>query len=184
MTMPVPATRQTLPQPYARGQEHPLRGLPSTAAVLGRPIHPMLVPFPLAFLVGALATDLAASATRDPFWSRASAWLLGAGAVTGVLAGAVGSIDYLTVRRAREHATGKIHAYGNGLALVLAAANLLLRRNANGTAPTSATLALSALTAAVLGVTGWAGGELSYSEMVGVSGHGDQHTDEEKRYVR
>jgi uncharacterized membrane protein len=184
MTMAVPATSRPFPRAYSREQERPLRGLPSTAAVLGHPIHPMLVPFPLAFLVGALATDLAARATRDPFWSRASAWLLGAGAVTGVVAGAVGSIDYLTVRRARDHATGKIHAYGNGLALALAAANLLLRRNASGPAPTSATLALSALTAAVLGVTGWAGGELSYREMVGVSGHGDQHTDEEKRYVR
>ena len=115
MTMPVPATRQTLPQPYARGQEHPLRGLPSTAAVLGHPIHPMLVPFPLAFLVGALATDLAASATRDPFWSRASAWLLGAGAVTGVLAGAVGSIDYLhgpPRARARDRARSTPTATG------------------------------------------------------------------------
>jgi uncharacterized membrane protein len=40
---------------------------PSTAAILGHPIHPMLVPFPLAFLVGVLLTDLAYWATADVF---------------------------------------------------------------------------------------------------------------------
>ena len=48
------------------------RGLPSTAAIMGHPIHPMLIPFPVAFLNAAVATDLAARSTGDPFWSRAS----------------------------------------------------------------------------------------------------------------
>jgi uncharacterized membrane protein len=30
----------------------------STAKIAGHPIHPMLIPFPVAFLVAALATDL------------------------------------------------------------------------------------------------------------------------------
>jgi uncharacterized membrane protein len=133
----------------------------------------MLVPFPIAFLVGALATDLAARATRDPFWSRASAWLLGAGAVAGLLAGAVGSVDYLTVGRKRDLTTGRLHVYGNALALTLAAANLALRRGATDAVPAPAAVTLSALTAATVGVTGWAGGELSYRDMIGVSGQGD-----------
>jgi uncharacterized membrane protein len=33
--------------------------LRSTASIDGHPIHPMLVPFPIAFLVGTLAPDLA-----------------------------------------------------------------------------------------------------------------------------
>jgi uncharacterized membrane protein len=49
--------------------------------------------------------------------------------------------------------------------------------------PCAAEIGLSTATVAVLGVTGWAGAELSYRHMVGVAGHGDQHTDEEKRYV-
>lgn len=40
---------------------------PSTAAVSGHPIHPMLIPFPIAFLIGALATDLAFVGTGDGF---------------------------------------------------------------------------------------------------------------------
>jgi uncharacterized membrane protein len=41
------------------------KGAPSTASIKGHPIHPMLVPFPIAFLVGTLATDLV-------FWGTGS----------------------------------------------------------------------------------------------------------------
>jgi uncharacterized membrane protein len=170
--------------PEQGDRAHPVRGLPSTAAIVGHPIHPMLIPFPISFLTVAVATDLAARQTEDPFWSRTSRWLLGAGIVTGLVAGAVGAIDYYTIRRAREKSVGKLHAYGNPLALGLAAVNLAMRRNAGPRdIPGSGEIALSLATAAVLGVTGWAGAELSYRHMVGVAGHGDQHTEEEKRYV-
>ncbi|HEY8566997.1 MAG TPA: DUF2231 domain-containing protein [Beijerinckiaceae bacterium] len=172
--------RETL-TPDRGDRRNPTRGLPSTAAIAGHPIHPMLIPFPIAFLTGAVATDLVARATRDPFWARSSKVLLGAGIASGLLAGAVGAIDYFTIRRAREKPVGKIHAYGNPLALALAAANLATRKD--NRAPDDTGVALSLATAAVLGVTGWAGGELSYTHMVGVAGHNDQHTEEEKRYV-
>ena len=171
-------------QSEQESRTRPVRGLPSTAAVMGHPIHPMLIPFPITFLTAALATDIAARATEDPFWSRTSRWMLGAGLVTGLVAGAVGAIDYFTIRRAREKSVGKLHAYGNPLALGLAAANLALRQKRQaGAMPGAAEVGLSAATAAVLGVTGWAGAELSYRHMVGVAGYGDQHTEEEKRYV-
>lgn len=171
-------------QPEQGSRARPVRGLPSTAAVLGHPIHPMLIPFPITFLTAALATDVAARTTEDPFWSRTSRWMLGAGIVTGLVAGAVGAIDYFTIRRAREKSVGKLHAYGNPIALGLAAANLAMRQHRQADAmPGAAEIALSTATAAVLGVTGWAGAELSYRHMVGVAGHGDQHTEEEKRYV-
>ncbi len=171
--------------PEQGDRAHPIRGLPSTAAIVGHPIHPMLIPFPITFLTAAVATDVAARATRDPFWDRTSRWMLGAGIGTGLVAGAVGAIDYYTIRRAREKSVGKVHAYGNPIALALAALNLALRRNRPMGAPPSGTeIALSLATAAMLGVTGWAGAELSYRHMVGVAGHGDQHTEEEKRYVQ
>lgn len=169
--------------PATRPGHAPLKGVPSTAAILGHPIHPAIVPFPIAFLTTVLASDLAARATRDPFWARSSGLLLGAGIVTGLAAGAVGAIDYFTIRRAREQTVGKVHAYGNPIALGLAAANLALRRNHPDSPPGPLGLVLTAATAALLGVTAWAGAELSYRHMVGVAGHGDQHTEREKRYV-
>jgi uncharacterized membrane protein len=162
--------------------ESPVRGLPSTAAVAGHPIHPMVVPYPIAFLTTALVTDVAARRTGDPFWTRASGLLLGAGIATGLAAGLIGAIDYFTIRRAREKPAGRLHAYGNVAALGLAAVNLAARgRDEDG--PSASDLALTAATAALVGVTGWMGAELSYRHMVGVAGHGDQHGHDEKRVI-
>src|SRR4051794_18645797 len=91
-------------------------GVPSTMAINGHPIHPMLVPFPVGFLVGALATDLAFWGIGDPFWSRASLWLLAAGFVMGALAAVIGLIDFLTIERARTGSTGWVHFIGNAIA--------------------------------------------------------------------
>lgn len=162
--------------------EVPMRGVPSTAAIAGHPIHPMIIPYPVAFLTTTLVADLAAQRTGDPFWSRATRLLLGAGIVTGLTAGLFGAIDYLTIRRAREKPVGRLHAYGNVAALGLAAANLAMRGR-DDEAPSATDLALTAATAALVGVTGWAGAELSYRHMVGVAGHGDQHDHTEKRVI-
>ena len=71
--------------------EPPTRGIPSNVAILGHPIHPMLIPYPVAFLTSVVATDLAARATKDSFWARASSVLTAAGIVSGLVAGAVGA---------------------------------------------------------------------------------------------
>jgi uncharacterized membrane protein len=141
---------------------------PSTAAILRHPVHPMLVPFPLAFLVGTLATDLAFWGTDDAFFARASLWLVGAGVVTGLIAAGVGLVDFLTIARVREHAMGWIHALGNAAALTLSLVSWLLRLGDPASAIVPWGLTLSLVVAAILGITGWAGGELSYRHRIGV----------------
>jgi len=103
------------------------RGTRSTAAIFGHPIHPILVVFPIGFLVGALATDLAFWGTSDPFWARASKWLLGAGIVMGVLAAVAGLIEFVTISRVRSLAAGWVHFLGNATAILLSVWNLLHR---------------------------------------------------------
>src|SRR4051812_23088531 len=99
----------------------------STAAIMGHPLHPMLVPFPIAFLTGALASDLAFVVTSDPFWAQASWWLIAAGLVMGAVAAIAGLVDFLTVAHARSLIAAWLHFGGNGLALLLGLWNLLLR---------------------------------------------------------
>lgn len=155
----------------AAGEHH--GGVPSRAAILGHPVHPMLIPFPIAFLTALLATDFAWWQSRDAFWARVSAWLLEAGLATGVVAALVGLIDFIGVRRVREHAAGWFHLLSAVLVLGLAAANLVIRAfAANGIPRTS--VVLSVATAAVLGITGWYGGELSFRHLIGVIGHGEE----------
>jgi len=154
------------------GGEHPARfGIASTARFAGHPIHPMLVPFPIAFLIGALLADLAFWNTRDPFWAIAGAWLVGAGVAGGALAALAGLADFLGSLRVRALGTAWIHFLGNATAIVLAICNVFLRTSA--ASATEAVLpwglVLSAAVVAILAVTGWLGWELVYRHGVGIA---------------
>ena len=153
------------------GHEHQTSTVASTAALGGHPIHPMLIPLPIGALVLSLVTDLVFAFGGSDFWADASWWLLWAGLVTGVLAGLVGLVDYLTIHRVRAHRAGNIHLVANLAVLGLAAANLVIRTGNHAEAITPAGVIISIVTAGLLGVSGWYGGELSYRHGVGVTGH-------------
>src|SRR6185437_1463003 len=144
------------------------RGVRSTASINGHPIHPMLVPFPIAFLVGTLATDLVFWGTGDRFWSVASMWLVGAGLVMGALAALFGLTDFLTIERARAGSTGWIHFLGHLVAVILALVSLLLRIGDPAAAVLPGGLVLSFVIVGILLITGWMGGELAYRYKIGV----------------
>lgn len=154
-----------------RPAHEPHDAIESLAAVAGHPLHPALVPLPIGAFVGALASDLAYAATGDAFFARASRLLTGAAVVTGLASGALGAIDFLGRSRVRSHTAAWVHAGGNLAALGIGAASLALR--ARSTADEKAQvlpagLALSVAAGAVLLVTGWLGGELSYRHRIGV----------------
>ena len=140
----------------------------SRAAIAGHPLHPLLVPFPIAFLVGALASDLAFWGSGDLFWARASEWLLGAGLVMGTLAAVAGLVDFLSIREARVGAVGWVHFLGNATAMLLALWNLVQRLNGDSTAILPGGVILSALVVAIFLVTGWLGGELVFRYRIAV----------------
>ncbi|MBI2941976.1 MAG: DUF2231 domain-containing protein [Chloroflexi bacterium] len=144
--------------------------VPSNVHIAGHPVHPMVVPFPLAFLIGAFVTDIVYVASGVVFWAGASFWLLVAGLVMGLLAGLAGSVDFVTINRVREQRAGLIHAGGNILALIIAGVNAGLRAGAPVlTGPFAIVgIVLSALTAGILLVTLWYGGELIYRHRVAV----------------
>jgi uncharacterized membrane protein len=143
----------------------------SRASINGHPIHPMLVPLPIAAFLFLLATDVGYWLTADPFWARASLWLVGVGVVTGALAGAVGAVDFWAVPQARRHGAGWVHAIGNVAALLASVVNWGLRAGDPVGAVLPWGLVLSVVVAGLLAVTGWAGGELSYRYRVGVIPH-------------
>jgi uncharacterized membrane protein len=152
-----------LPDDYAKP-------MPSTAAIAGHPIHPMLVGFPIAFLVGGLLTDIAYWLDPEHFWARASLWLIAAGVVTGLLAAVFGLVDFATIRRARSVSAGWVHLVGNLLAVGLSVVSVLLRVADVERLVLPWGLGLSLLVSLILLVTGWAGGELAYRYKIGVMG--------------
>ena len=142
--------------------------IPSVARIFGHPVHPMLVPFPIAFLCALPVTDIVFLKTGDPFWNGASFWLCLAGVVTALVAAAAGATDFWGRRKVREYRAAWIHFLGNLAAALLAAVNLWLRWKEPPAVSLPWCLVLSLATLTILGVTGWYGGELSYRYRVGV----------------
>jgi uncharacterized membrane protein len=141
----------------------------STANVGNHPLHPMLIPFPIALLVGAFVTDLAFWGTGAAFWASASAWLLGAGIVMALLAATAGFIDFFGEPRIRALSDAWYHMAGNLAAVVLAIGNLALRLGQGAdTAVLPWGVLLSFIVVCILVFTGWLGGEMVYRHRVAV----------------
>jgi uncharacterized membrane protein len=141
----------------------------SSAQIAGHPIHPMLVPFPIAFLVGTLVSDIAFSATGEGFWAAASYWLLAAALVMGALAAVAGLIDFLGESRIRALRTAWYHMVGNVAAVGLSVLNFWLRHE-NGVANSYPTvLWISFVVTLLLLFNGWKGWVLVYKHRGGIA---------------
>ncbi|MEW6496943.1 MAG: DUF2231 domain-containing protein [Cyanobacteriota bacterium] len=148
-------------------------GVPSTVAIAGHPLHPALITFPIGLLVMAPVSDIAYWFLGDVFWARASFWLIVAGLVTGLVAAITGLLDFIRIGRVRKHTAGWAHMYANVTALVLTAINLGLRLGDPVESILFTGLILSVIVAALLGISGWYGGELVYRHKIAVIGYGD-----------
>ena len=144
-------------------------GVEAVAAIEGHPLHPALVPLPIGSFVGAFLCDLAYVRTHDRFWARGARLLTGAGLVTGLLAGSLGALDFTGRARIRSRPAAWVHGAGNLAVLGLAAASERLRTRDERGAIERGALALSAASVAVLGVTGWLGGELAFRDRFGMT---------------
>lgn len=141
----------------------------SAASYNGHPIHPALIPFPFAFLVGALVADAAGRVTdHEPLW-RTGWHLAVAGVVMALVAAVPGFIDLAKTvppnstgkRRARQHAALNLGA------VVLFAASAI-GRSGDTHAPSALALALELVGAALLVRAGWLGGVLVNRNQIGV----------------
>lgn len=148
---------------------------PTRVAVARHPLHPMLVPFPIAFLLGGLASDLAWVFTEDTFWARTSLWLVGCGALMGILAGIAGTVELLAVRGIRHRAASWNHFVVAVMLLGVSIVNWLSRLGDAAGTILPYGLFLSSLGALLVGVAGWLGGKLVFEHQVGV---GDDDTDD------
>jgi uncharacterized membrane protein len=66
----------------------------SSAHISGHPIHPMLVGFPVAYLLGSAGLDLWARVTNRPRWFRTARDLNTLGLGAALVAAVPGIIDY------------------------------------------------------------------------------------------
>jgi uncharacterized membrane protein len=141
----------------------------SKIKVLGHPLHPMLIVFPLGLLITSLLFDVIRMVAGNAELAVVSFWCIAAGVVGGLLAALPGAVDFLAIPAGtRAKAIGLWHGGGNLVVTALFAVSWWLRSGSPGYVPSTAAFVLS-LVAVLLGaVTGWLGGELVDRLGVGV----------------
>lgn len=140
----------------------------STASLFGHPLHPMLVPFPIVGFLGALITDIVYAQTAEMQWANFSAWLITGGLIMGALAAITGLIDYFGDSRVRAARPATPHMLINITVYVIELFNIFVHSRDAYTSVVPTGLVLSAVSVALLLVSGWLGGSLVYKHGVGV----------------
>jgi uncharacterized membrane protein/nitrite reductase/ring-hydroxylating ferredoxin subunit len=139
----------------------------SHAAVANHPLHAMLIPFPFAFLVGAVFFDAIGLLGGMPTFWLVGHYVLAAGIITALMAAIPGIIDYATTVPPRSSAKKRAATHGltNSFAVALFA-TAWFSRTANQ--PDLMALVLEVAGAAVLSSGAWMGGTLVYRNQIGV----------------
>ena len=141
----------------------------STLQIAGHPIHPMLIPFPIAFFVGAFVCDLAFWGTGNSMWATGALWLIGAGLIMAALAAVAGLTDFLGDQRIRDLSDAWWHAGGNVVAVLVELVSWYMRYSQGTAAVLPTGLVLSLIVVCILLFTGWKGWAMVYRGRVGIA---------------
>jgi len=139
----------------------------SMIAVAGHPLHAMSVHFPIALVFATLAADVFYWWSADAFWLRAGLWTSGAAFLTGLAAGAIGTVELLLVAGIRARVASWAHGVAALTMLSIAGLNWGLRlQNPDVVLPHGLLVSLLATGMTVL--AGWHGGKLIFHHGVGL----------------
>ena len=145
----------------------------SPASIGGHPIHPMIIPFPIALWVFSLVADTIYLWRGNPLWRDWIAFytLLG-GIIGAALAAIPGLIDWLSLKDREVVKIANWHARLNVIALLIFAGSFYLRTTSgadlvggNYTIP----LMLSVVGVILITISGWLGGEMVFKHGVAVA---------------
>ena len=142
----------------------------SKASVAGHPIHPMLIPFPLALWATSFAVDVLFYFLRHPTLLIIAKFMIAAGCLGAIAAAIPGIIDWLTIKNGEVKRAANWHARLNVAALVVFAISFFLRMGRYSelvgrrlTLP----FLLSAVGVVLISISGWLGGELVFRYGIG-----------------
>src|SRR5438067_7348696 len=141
---------------------------------LRHPIHPMLVHFPIGFLILSFLLDLVSLGFPEvPGLLRGSFYAMLLGIITALLAAVPGFVDYSDIRR--DHpgkATATRHMILNLMVVAIYGINLWIRSSALSDSKISLPpLLLSIIGIGLLSVSGYLGGRLVYDQGIAVGRH-------------
>jgi uncharacterized membrane protein len=141
----------------------------SKAKLMGHPIHPILIPFPLGLLTTSIVFDVVHLLTGSGKWSEISFWVIAAGVIGGLAAAVFGLIDWLAIPSGtRAKVVGLWHGAINVVMVTLFIVSWLLRADAPGD-PGTVAIVLSFVAIGLASLGGFLGGELVVRLGVGVA---------------
>ena len=148
-----------------RQAKQPVSGL--FAGPYGHPFHPILVTVPIGAWVSSLVFDIASRIVHRPgFLTHGSAWLIAIGVLGALVAACVGFLDLFAIPSGTPaFRTGLVHMGLNLTVTVAYAAGFAWRQSGGypeGRCVGYGQLALSAVSLATLGLSGYLGGKLAY----------------------
>ena len=150
----------------------------SPASIGGHPIHPMIIPLPIALWAFSLIADVIYLWRGNPVWRDWIAFyaLLG-GIIGAALAAVFGIIDWLAIKDRVVKKVADWHARLNVIALLVFAASFYLRttggaRLVGGSYPIP--LLLSVVGVILITISGYLGGELVFRHGVAVNPQHDR----------
>jgi uncharacterized membrane protein/nitrite reductase/ring-hydroxylating ferredoxin subunit len=140
----------------------------SKVNIKSHPLHPILIPFPIAFFTGTLLSHLIGWLTNKPNLLQTAYYLNFAGICFALLAAIPGFIDFLYTVPPKSSGKKRAAQHGiiNVLMLVCFTIAFFLRRD-----ETSGNIILASLEiigVSLMVIAGWLGGTLVYRNQIGV----------------
>jgi uncharacterized membrane protein len=136
------------------------------------PIHPIIIPFPIALWIFSLVADVIYLWRGNTVWRDYIAFYTLLGGIIGAAVAAVpGLVDWLSITDREVKKLADWHARLNVIALVIFVADFYLRTNGGARwvgGSTTIPLLLSVLGVILITVSGWLGGEMVYVHGVAV----------------
>jgi uncharacterized membrane protein len=152
----------------------------SPASIGGHPVHPMIIPFPIALWVFSLVADVIYLWRGNPIWRDWIAFYALLAGIIGAAAAAVpGLIDWLSLTDKAIVKIANWHARLNVTALLVFAGSFYLRTTSgSGLLSSSYTIAIALSVFGVLLITisGWLGGEMVFKHGVAVESRSADRT--------
>jgi uncharacterized membrane protein len=136
------------------------------AGPYGHPFHPILVTVPIGAWIASLVFDIGSFVVDGPgFLTQGSTWLIAIGVVGALVAAVTGFLDLLSIQTGtRAFRTALLHMSLNLLVTAAYVVNFFWRQASYGEpGPVGVgPLVLSAVSLAVLSLSGYLGGKLAY----------------------
>jgi len=143
----------------------------SKVKILGHPIHPMLVPFPIVFYSATLVGFIVFAVNGDPFWYRAAVTANIGGVVMAVIASVPGMLDFINIPRGKAKYTGWKHMACNVAALIMFIINAVIygmKWGGEGETSTGVPILLSSMGMLFTILAGFFGWEMVQKHHVGI----------------